>query len=150
MIKDGKFPVLGDGTQKRSMAYVDNICHGLLLAAASPTANGEIYWIADARPYTINEIVATVTEVLESFGYTCKRKQMRLPAAVGEAARLVDAGLQRVGLYQQKIHVLGEMHQSIACSIAKARDELGYEPAFALREGMHASVEWCLANGQQI
>ena len=150
MIKDGKFPVLGDGNQKRSMAYVDNICHGLLLAAASPTANGEIYWIADARPYTINEIVATVTEVLESFGYTCKRKQMRLPAAVGEAARLVDAGLQRVGLYQQKIHVLGEMHQSIACSIAKARDELGYEPAFALREGMHASVEWCLANGQQI
>ncbi len=150
MIKDGKFPVLGDGTQKRSMAYVDNICQGLLLAAASARANGEIYWIADERPYTINEVVATVTEVLESFGFTCKRTQMRLPAAVGEAARLVDAGLQRVGLYQQKIHVLGEMHQSIACSIAKARAELGYAPSFALRDGMTASVEWCLANGQQI
>jgi nucleoside-diphosphate-sugar epimerase len=150
MIKDGKFPVLGDGTQRRSMAYVDNICQGLLLAAASPRANGETYWIADERPYTINEIVQTVTEVLESFGFTCKGSQMRLPAVVGEVARVIDAGVQRLGLYQQKIHVLGEMHQSIACSIAKAQRDLGYAPAFALRAGMTASVEWCLANGQQI
>jgi nucleoside-diphosphate-sugar epimerase len=42
------------------------------------------------------------------------------------------------------------MHQSIACSIAKAQAELGYAPRFSLREGMATSVEWCLANGQQI
>ncbi|MCC6847865.1 MAG: GMC family oxidoreductase N-terminal domain-containing protein [Deltaproteobacteria bacterium] len=150
MIKDGKFPVLGDGTQRRSMAYVDNICQGLLLAAAAPQANGETYWIADARPYTINEIVETVTEVLESFGFACKRKQMRLPRAVGEIARVVDGALQGMGLYQQKLHVLGEMHQSIACSIAKAERELGYAPAVALRDGMATSIEWCLANGHHI
>ena len=150
MIKDGKFPVLGDGTQQRSMAYVDNICQGLLLAAASPQANGQTYWIADERPYSINEIVSTVTEVLESFGFSCKRRQLRLPRAVGELARVMDAGLQGLGLYQQKIHVLGEMHQSIACSIAKAQHDLGYAPTFALRAGMTASVEWCLADGQQI
>ena len=89
-------------------------------------------------------------EVLESFGFSCKRGQLRLPRAVGEAARWIDAGLQRAGLYQQQIHVLGEMHQSIACSIAKAQRELGYAPRFSLREGMTASVEWCLADGQQI
>ena len=150
MIRKGGFPVLGDGTQQRSMAYVDNICQGLLLAAASPRANGETYWIADERPYSLNEIVATVTEVLESFGFHCAQKQTRLPAFVGETARLVDGALQGVGLYHQKIHVLGEMHQSIACSIAKAKDELGYAPRYALRDGMTASVEWCLANGQQI
>src|SRR6185369_1236949 len=76
MIKDGRFPILGDGNQKRSMAYVDNICQGLLLAASSPKANGETYWIADARPYSINEVVATVTEVLESFGFHCKGSQV--------------------------------------------------------------------------
>ncbi len=150
MIKDGRFPVLGDGTQQRSMAYVDNICQGLLLAAASPAANGETYWIADERPYSINEIVATVTAVLESFGFACKRRQLALPAAVGAAARLIDGGLQGIGLYHQKIHVLGEMDQSIACSIAKAQHDLGYAPRFSLREGMRASVEWCLANGQRI
>ena len=150
MIKDGRFPILGDGTQRRSMAYVDNICQGLLLAASSERANGQTYWIADERPYALDEIVRTVTEVLESFGFRCKRTPLRLPRVVGEAARLADAGIQRMGLYQQQIHVLGEMHQSIACSIAKAKRELGYAPAVALREGMTASVEWCLAHGQQI
>lgn len=150
MIKNGRFPVLGDGTQRRSMAYVDNICQGLVLASESPRANGETYWIADERPYAVNEIVATVTDVLESFGFRCAATQPRLPAVVGETARVVDGLLQAVGLYHQKLHVLGEMHQSIACSIAKAKAELGYAPRVSLRDGMAASVEWCLANGQQI
>jgi nucleoside-diphosphate-sugar epimerase/choline dehydrogenase-like flavoprotein len=150
MIKNGRFPILGDGRQRRSMAYVDNICQGLLLAAASERANGQTYWIADERPYTIEQIVTTVAEVLESFGFACRPARLRLPRAVGELARWMDAGIQRTGLYQQQLHVLGEMHQTIACSIAKAQRELGYAPAVALREGMAASVEWCLANGQRI
>jgi nucleoside-diphosphate-sugar epimerase/choline dehydrogenase-like flavoprotein len=148
MIKNGKFPILGDGQQRRSMAYVDNICQGILLAAVAPGANGEVYWIADARPYTMNEIVDTVEDVLErDFGIRCSHRRLRLPAFVGTGARIADAALQALGLYHQKIHVLGEMQQTIACSIDKARRELGYEPRFALRDGMHASIRWCLDNG---
>src|SRR6185295_7362408 len=33
MVRDGKGPIVGDGTNLRSMAYVDNLCQGLLLAA---------------------------------------------------------------------------------------------------------------------
>jgi nucleoside-diphosphate-sugar epimerase len=73
-----------------------------------------------------------------------------LPALVGRVAEIADGGLQAVGLYNQKIHVLGEMDKTIACSIAKARSELGYAPKIGLREGMKASIEWCLANGQAI
>jgi nucleoside-diphosphate-sugar epimerase len=148
MIKDGRFPILGDGTQRRSMAYVDNICQGLLLAAATAHANGEVYWIADERPYTINEIVDTVQSVLEEeFGVSCAKRRLRLPAIAGDVARLADGTLQAVGLYNQKIHVLSEMGHTIACSIEKAKAELGYTPTVALREGMLASVRWCLANG---
>ena len=49
-----------------------------------------------------------------------------------------------------EIHVLSEMNKTIACSVDKARDELGYRPGVELREGMRRSVEWCLANGQEI
>jgi len=151
MIKEGRFPVLGDGTQKRSMAYVDNICQGLLLAATVERANGEVYWIADARPYTVNEIVDTVQNVLEQeFGLSCAKRSLRLPAIVGDVARLIDGSLQSVGLYNQKFHVLSEMSHTIACSIEKAKAELGYAPTVALREGMLASVRWCLANGLQV
>jgi nucleoside-diphosphate-sugar epimerase len=151
MIKDGRFPILGNGTQRRSMAYVDNICQGLLLAAGTPQANGQTYWIADARPYTILEIVDTVEAVLEEeFGIRCTHRRMRLPALAGDLAARGDALLQHLGWYQQKLHVLGEMHQTIACSIAKAQAELGYAPTYALRDGMIASIRWCLANGHYI
>ena len=148
MIQSGRFPILGDGTQKRSMAYVDNVCQGLLLAATVERAAGETYWIADARPYSINEIVETVRRVLEEeLGIPCAERQLRLPALVGDLASTADMALQSLGLYEQRIHVLGEMGHTIACSIDKAERELGYAPTIALYEGMRESVRWCLANG---
>ncbi len=148
LIKAGRFPILGDGTQKRSMVYIDNLCQGLLLAASAERANGETYWIADERSYSINEIVETVQRVLEEdFGVACAKRQLCLPKLVAATARVVDGALQAVGLYNQKVHVLGEMSHTIACSVEKAKAELGYAPTVALRQGMLESVRWCLANG---
>jgi nucleoside-diphosphate-sugar epimerase/choline dehydrogenase-like flavoprotein len=148
MIKEGRFPVLGDGTQRRSLAYVDNICQGVLLAAEAAGANGRAYWVADERPYSVEEIVETVEDVLENeFGIACSHRRLRLPAAVGTLAQWADGLLQTAGLYHQRIHVLGEMGETIACSVARARAELGYVPRIALREGMTRSVRWCLERG---
>lgn len=148
LVRGGRFPILGDGRQRRSMVYIDNLCQGLLLAAAVPAAAGRAYWIADARPYAIDEIVATVRQVLEEdFGLACAPRQLRLPALVGALAGRADGALQALGLYQQQVHVLGEMGRTIACSIERARRELGYAPAVALRAGMRASVAWCLERG---
>jgi nucleoside-diphosphate-sugar epimerase len=73
MIAEGRFPILGDGMQMRSMAYVDNLARAAL-AATAPRANGEAYWIADERPYAIAEIVDTVRSVLEDdFGTPARR-----------------------------------------------------------------------------
>ncbi|MCH7891710.1 MAG: NAD-dependent epimerase/dehydratase family protein [Gemmatimonadetes bacterium] len=151
MVKRGRFPILGDGDQKRSMVYVDNLCQGLLLAAGVDEARGHTYWIADERPYSINELVDTVEDVLENeFGIRCSRKRMRLPHVIGDVAEVVDRLLQSVGLYEQRMHVLGEMNKTIACSIDKAKAELGYAPRYSLREGMAESVRWCLENGQHL
>ncbi len=149
MVRNGKFPILGDGEQRRSMAYVDNLCQGLLLAERTQGAAGQCYWIADERPYSMNEIVATIQRVMErDFGVSCAKKQTRLPGFLGTAAEWVDAGIQAVGLYHQKIHVLGEMNKTIACSVEKARRELGYVPTVGLEEGMKRSLAWMAENGQ--
>lgn len=143
MIRDGKMPIVGDGNNRRSMAYLDNLCQGLLLAALTPAANGQTYWIADERPYTMHEIVDTVERLLEGeFGIRCAHKRRRLPGFVSELALLADRCVQGVGLYHAKIHVLSEMNKTIACSIQKAADELGYRPHVALEEGMRRSIAW--------
>jgi nucleoside-diphosphate-sugar epimerase len=151
MIREGKAPIVGDGEARRSMSYVDNTSLGLLLAAATERAAGETYWIADERPYSMNEVVDTVEELLATeFGMQVDRGRMRLPSVASEVALAVDAAIQRTGFYQQKIHVLSEMNKTIACRVDKARSELGYRPGVELREGMRRSIAWCLDNGQDI
>ena len=128
------------------MAYVDNICQGLLLCERrSRRRAGETYWIADERPYTMNEIIDTVERVLEKdFGLAVAHKRMTLPGFASDVAWLGRRLLQGVGLYHQKIHVLSEMNKTIACTIEKAKRELGYAPTVALEEGMRRSIRWLL------
>ncbi len=143
MIRDGKAPIVGGGGNRRSMAYVDNLCQGLILAAAVEAAGGRTYWIADARPYTKTEVVDTVERLLETeFGQKCAHNRMRLPGLASEVAWAADRMLQGLGLYHQKIHVLSEMNKTIACSVERARTELGYRPVVALEEGMRRSLKW--------
>ena len=147
MIRDGKMPIVGGGENRRSMAYVDNICQGLLLCEKVQHASGKTYWIADERPYAMNEIVDTIERLLETeFKQACAHKRMRLPGFVGDVAQLIDGSLQSIGLYNQKIHVLSEMNKTIACSVEKAKKELGYEPKVSLEEGMRRSLKWVWDN----
>jgi nucleoside-diphosphate-sugar epimerase len=151
MVRTGRAPIVGDGGNLRSMAYVDNLCQGLLLCARHAAAAGETYWIADERPYTMNEIVDTIERVIrDDFHLDVKGGRLRLPNVVSEIALAGDRLLQAAGLYQQKVHVLSEMNKNIACDIGKARRELGYDPKVALAEGMRRSIQWCLENGISI
>jgi nucleoside-diphosphate-sugar epimerase len=151
MIRQGKFPLMGSGQNRRSMGYVDSLAQGILLAATVPQAANRIYWLADERPYPMREIIDTVKTVLrEDFGMKVAERDLILPPVVADIARFADRSLQALGLYQQKIHVLSEMNLTIACSIARAKAELGYRPLVELREGMRRSIEWCLKEGQKI
>ncbi|MCL4786802.1 MAG: NAD(P)-dependent oxidoreductase [Verrucomicrobia bacterium] len=151
MIRDGRAPIVGSGNNLRSMAYVDNLCQGLLLAAITERAKGQTYWIADQRPYSMNEILNTVERLLETeFGQKCAHQRLRLPGLASEVALVMDWMLQSIGLYHQKIHVLSEMNKTIACSVARAERDLGYRPTVELEEGMRRSLRWCAASGKRL
>ncbi len=147
MIRDGKGPIVGSGNNLRSMAYVVNICQGLILAGLSEKAIAQKYWIADKTPYTMNQIIDTIENILEEeFQIACKKTRLKLPSLVSEVAYLSDYVIQKIGLYNQKVHVLSEMNKNIACSINKARNELGYEPSISLKEGMIKSIRPIIHN----
>jgi nucleoside-diphosphate-sugar epimerase len=147
MIRDGKGPLVGDGSNRRSMAYVGNLAQGILLAALKPAADNEIFWIADERPYPMTEILDVVERLLEQeFNQRCVHKRMRLPALAADVAYAIDGTLQACGLYHQKIHVLSEMNKTIACSVDKAKAVLGYRPTVALEEGMRRSLRELFAH----
>ena len=150
LVRAGKFPVVGDGMQRRSMVYIDNLVDGIVAAELTPTAKAQAYWVADETAYTVNEIVATVGCALTDEGFSVKPPSTRLPAIAGRIAELGDRIVQGLGRYQQQLHVLGEMNHTIACDISVTRRELGYEPRVSLYEGMRTSIRWCVEQGIEL
>ena len=62
---------------------------------------------------------------------------IHIPIDLSEKA---DALIQWFGSYHQKIHVLSEMNKTIACTVSKAQEELGYSPEYSLEKGMESSL----------
>ena len=150
-VRRGRFPLVGDGTNRRSMVFTGNLVHGVLRAEVAVGAVGRQYWIADGDPLDMREIIATVRAALEAEGLPVSgSRQLRLPRLAGVVAEHVDGFLQGRGRYLQAMHVLGELKDTIACDISLARAELGYDPPTDLLEGMRASIRWCVERGQQL
>jgi nucleoside-diphosphate-sugar epimerase len=150
-VRRGTFPLVAPGTQRRSMVYAGNLVQGLLCAEAAEAAPGNGYWIADAEPYALREILSTVRDALAAEGlHVSRRSPPRLPRIAADLAATVDRALQTAGRYVQPLHVLGELKDTIACDISRARKELGYGPSVDLLEGMRLSVRWCLEQGRML
>ncbi len=150
MVKNGKFPILGDGGQMRSMTYIDNLVQGIVRAELTVTEPGKGWWIADGEPYSVSEIVETVGDALRAEGFEVKPNSFRLPNVAGTVAEKIDRVTQGIGKYITQFHVLGEMNKNIAVDISAARTELGYEPEIALAEGMRNSIRWCMEQGIEL
>lgn len=150
LVRTGRFPVLGNGGQRRSMVFIDNLVQGIVRAELTPTEPGLGWWIADARPYTVREIVETVGRAMRDEGFEVKPNRLRLPDVAGTVAERIDRTLQRSGRYNQQLHVLGEMNKTIAVDISAARRDLGYEPEVELYDGMRRSIRWCLDQGIEL
>lgn len=149
-VRLGRFPLIGKGTNRRSMVYTEHLAQGVALALASQRPGVDTYWIADALPYTMLEILAAVREAARAEGLEVVDRNLHLPAIAGRLAERADALLQGRGRYQQEIHVVGELGKNISCTIDGARRDLGYEPRVSLVEGMRRSYRYGLENGQDV
>lgn len=146
-VRRGRFPLVGDGSNRRSMVFTGNLVHGLLRAEVAAAAPGRAYWIADPEPYAMDDVLATVRRAFEAEGLPVSGGQPRLPHAAGVVAERIDRWVQATGRYIQAVHVLGELKDTIACDITRARQEIGYDPPTTLFEGMRASIRWCRSRG---
>jgi nucleoside-diphosphate-sugar epimerase len=149
-IRTGKFPLVGDGSNRRSMVNVDNLVDGLLRAELTEVAAGRAYWIADRRPYPMREVIETVRAALRAEGYEVSDRTPRLPKLAGTVAEKLDGLLQGRGKYVQELHVMGEMDKTIACRIDAAERDLGYDPQVELLGGMRDAIRWCQAEGIEL
>lgn len=149
-VRRGRFPLVGSGRNRRSMVFTGNLVHGLLRAEVSAGAPGQSFWIADIEPYSMAEVLSTVRDAFAAEGFSVSSRRPRLPRVAGALAERLDRAVQGRGRYIQAVHVLGELKDTIACDISRARDVLGYEPVTTLFDGMRQSIRWCVARGHAL
>lgn len=133
-------PIVGDGNYpKISMVYVDDVIQGLLKGARQKTKGVHTYFISGPDIYTWNQIRGTVGKVLG-------KKTLPVyvnPKLVKKIAGIMEKTASFFGVYpvlnREKAN---EIVLEWTCSSRKARDELGYEPACTLDEGISRTIHW--------
>jgi UDP-glucose 4-epimerase len=72
LIDDQPIQVFGHGTQIRDFNYVDDVVEALLLSAASPTADGQIFNLGSDETINLRDLAALMVEIAGTGRYEVK------------------------------------------------------------------------------
>ena len=133
-VKKGRFAWIGGGKHRTSTTHVDNVIHGLLLAAERGRPGG-VYFVTDGEPVVFREFV---TELLGTQGVTPGDRNM--PPALAGAMAAGAEGVWRTFRLGGSPPITRLAYwlsaQECTLDISRAREELGYEPVRTIPEGM--------------
>ena len=148
MIVNGKVPLVGNGSNLRSMSNTENLSYGITLASEmNYDKKNFIFWVADENPYSQLEIILTIRDILESdFNIKSKQGFLKLPNVASSVAYYVDNLMQKFNLYNSKIHVLSELNKNIFCEINYSKKYLNYNPKIDLKIGLRRNFMWMKEN----
>ena len=143
-IARGRFVMIGDGEVLYHMTYIDDLVSGFLLAASKEAAVGQVFTIGGPEYTTLKVLVEKIALTLG-----VRPPRLRIPfAPVYLAAVVCDRLCRSVGvsppLYPRRVEFF-ELDR--AFSIDKARNLLGYSPAYDLQSGLAKTAEWYRQNG---
>lgn len=114
-------PVInGDGEYSRDFTYIDNVIQMNLLAmeTENPDAVNQVYNTAYGERTTLNQLVGYLKEFLSEFDPKIKNIE-------------IIHGPNRAG----------DIPHSLA-NVDKAKEMLGYNPKFSMKEGLREAVKW--------
>ena len=107
------YQIWGDGNQERDFTYVEDIVDGCLLAAEKQIDDGSAVNLGTGTRYKIKEVVNMIFEILN---WKPKEFVFETDKPVGVLSRALDN--------------------------SKAKQLLGWEPKFTLKEGLTKTIEW--------
>ncbi len=132
-IRRGRFFMIGDGTNRKSMVAVENVVDAAWLVAGNERARGQIYNVCDERSYTLAEIAATIAEAVGR-----KPRFPRVPLSVAmPLGRLADVVSRVSGLsLPLSTDRVRKLAGHTRYSAAKLERELGFRPGVELKQGL--------------
>lgn len=140
MVKRGWIPRFSRDDRRLSLIYVGNLVQGIIQAAESPRAVGEVFFLADGRTYVTSEVVHVIAAALR-----VKVKQVYVPGPVlytlAAAAELWGNITGRPPLlWRGRARDLSRYLWIV--NIEKARRAFGYAPDVPLEESVRETCAW--------
>ena len=142
LIKARRFTLPGGGRGIHSPVYIDNLVDGVVLAAASPAAAGQIFTLSDGVGVPCREFFRPHADLVG-------RRLMTLPTPVAVAAAGIVQQVARLQPGDNDINP-GSVRYLLrrgTYSIEKARSVLGWQPRVGVPEGLERTVAWLRAEG---
>ncbi len=141
-----QFVYIGDGSKLLNLSYVDDVAHGLVLAATEPSAAGRAYNLTDGTETSLRALVELLCQQL---GLPVPTK--RIPPPVAWAACSAADALARARRATEAPRLsrgrMRFLHYNQHYSAELARRELGYNPRFTYREGLAPTLDWYRKQG---
>ena len=143
MVNQGLVVNGGDGTQRVSFIYVEDLVEAILLAGQRPEAKGQIFFISDGKSLSWNELSAQIGRALKK-----TYKSFNVPLGVVRIAAFLGDGLARwTGKsFLPPIVSTDKMKEARApgwvCSNRKIHELLGFAPRVEVEEGIKKTIEF--------
>lgn len=132
-----RFVMVGEGSNRRTLIHVDDVCRAALLAAQHPRACGRTFNVTDGNIHTVAEVIVAMSDALRR-----KRVRLHLPVTpVRVAASLGDSTAHLLGKRSVQLRFAVEKFlEDIAASGELMRRELGFEAQYDLKTGWREVV----------
>jgi dihydroflavonol-4-reductase len=132
-----RFVLVGDGSPRFQMVYVEDLAKGIRLAAETPGAVGRTYIIAGSEAPTLNELVEEIADVarVRALPWHLPVWPFWLAGALCEAI-CVPLGIEPP-IFRRRVKFFTSNRWF---DTGRARRELGYSPRVHLHEGIDRTL----------
>lgn len=141
----GRVMIVGKGDNPLSAVHAGVVADGAILAADDPGSRGEAYNITNQGPISQQRFLDLFADAL---GCPRARRHVpfRLAFAGGLLLELQDRSLHRRQAPRVTRYSAWLLGRYLDYSSQKARDRLGWRPAFGYEEGVARAARWFLEN----
>lgn len=145
LIKRGVLPSLFGKQRMISLCYVKDLVSAFDLCTQKDLQSGEIFHIADPRPYTWDELGLAAGH---AFGKSLRR--LKIPLSAVFVATLFSDFKSKITKTPSALnrHKFNEMKQKAwIADTTKAQVKLSFQPEFSLQRGVNETIDWYIERG---
>ena len=138
-IDNGRFVMMGNGSNKRSMVYVGNVADAGIAIIDRKVADTKVYVITDGVDYTVKDLYKLIAKGLS-------KKPLPFYVPMGIAKMLAIAGDIASRITGKSLpfnsDVLNKLTSSLAFSSQKIQNEIGFRPKHNLYNTIDETIKW--------